>query len=689
MWMLASLMLAGITSCADADSELTDAVTQSDGKTRAYDYSCTLTLEEPGTLGTLLEEKMGENAGNVQELIISGVYSETDAEYVRDNLKNSLVRVDLSEVTQFFEKENYYDNENGCWTYRWVDNHRLFQNCFYSMQALEEVVLPENILTEIGSWAFFNCTSLTQVTIPESVIKLNTAAFYCCKSLLQINIPGSVAEVGESTFRDCQSLVSMKIPSTVTSLGNSAFRDDTALESLELLASITEIPNGLCSGCQNLKELKLSETIQSISSSAFEKCILLTDFTLFKGMDTQGYACFSGCGFEEVDLTDYTTIPNSLLYGCSALKHVTLSPELTEIGSYAFYECGIKTIELPTSLTKIGNQAFYRSSLEEIEFPSSLTSIGSEAFKSSQLRTVTIPQTVKSWGSSVFYDCQRLTAVYWENSNDATDLGIDSSSHCILYLHTYNGIAPAFDTDITNVVIDDVAETIVLRSKSNYDFSCLKPFTAKKISYAMYFNDEYYYGYAYTNPGYPSNWKTIVLPFTPTKISHPEKGLLAPFNSEVEGAKPFWLRDLQGDDFVNVTTIEPNHPYIISMPYNPNLYLEEYNIQGNVTFEAENVEIGLTSSLPNSEGTSMTLCPTYINKESSGDYYGLANYYDSSIGRYTSSFRTEEKIYPFQAYVTSATARSIISMDGKRAATRVVSNDPRLKQPGKPRIDDI
>jgi hypothetical protein len=76
--------------------------------------------------------------------------------------------------------------------------------------------------------------------------------------------------------------------------------------------------------------------------------------------------------------------------------------------------------------------------------------------------------------------------------------------------------------------------------------------------------------------------------------------------------------------------------------------------------------------------------------EESEEYYGLTtDCYDNSIGRYVSVFRTGERIYPFQAYVTSATARSIISMDGKRAATRVASDDPRLKHPGKPRIDDI
>jgi hypothetical protein len=728
MWMLAGLMLAGITACSDADSELGTVASQSEGKTRAYDYSCTLTVEEPGTLGTLLEQQMGEDAGNVQELIVSGVYSSTDAEYVRDKLRNTLVRIDLSGVTQFLEKNEYYDYENGYWTYDWVDNHRLFYNCFYNVYKLEEVILPENIITEIGSSSFSNCSSLTQVTIPEGVTTIQNYA-----------------------LASCDSLRSVSIPSSVTSLGNSVFYRDTALESLEILADISEIPSSLCEGCSKLQELKFPASVHSIGDRAFRYCYLLNDFTLFDGIDSFGEYCFSSCGFEEVDLSNLSVIASRMFSGCSslknvtfssnlkeikefafeacglqslslpngietlgnycfrgcgdleevdisnlatisfgmfsdcsALKNVTLSSELTEIPSYAFSGTAIRTITLPNSLRTIGNEAFYKSQLEEVELPSGLTTIDSYAFEQTQLRTITIPENIKSKGGSIFSGCKRLTAIYWDTSMDATSLGLDSYTNCILYLHTFNGIAPAFDTDITNVVIDDVAETIVLRSKSAYDFNCSRSFTAKKISYTFYF-DTYY-----TYPGQVRNWYTITLPFKPTKISHPTKGQLAPFNSDVEDAKPFWLRELNGNDFENVTAIEPNHPYIISMPYNPDLYLDEYNISGNVTFEAENVEIGVTPELTASEGTDFSMWPNYSYKEESEDYYGLTtDCYDNSIGRYVCVFRTGERIYPFQAYVTSATARSIISMDGKRAATRVASDDPRLKHPGKPRIDDI
>jgi hypothetical protein len=706
--MLAGLMLAGITACSDADSELGTVASQSEGKTRAYDYSCTLTVEEPGTLGTLLEQQMGEDAGNVQELIVSGVYSETDAEYVRNNLGNTLLRVDLSGVTQFLEKNEYYDYENGYWTYDWVDNHRLLNGCFSFMYELEEVILPENVITEIGSSSFQCCSSLTQVTIPESVISLGSYIFY-----------------------------------------NDT--NDTALESLEILGNITEIPDFLCYGCSKLKELKFPDSVHSMGIYAFYDCSLIKDFTLFSGVDSFAQSCFAGCGFEEVDLSNLTEIPSYMFQNCSSLKNVTFSPNLKEIGEHAFENCafqslslpdkvesvgrycfsscseleeidisnltsisvglfygcsalkdvklspdligismyafkgtGIKTIALPNSLTVIGYEAFCESSLEEIELPSSLSEIYGFAFRETPLRSITIPENVTFIDTyDIFKDCWDLTAIYWDNQMDATYLG-GANENCILYLHTYNGIAPAYNTGITNVVIDDVAETIVL--KPHWDFNCARPFIAKKISYTIDFNSSI----GWTVPGMISNWYTITLPFKPTKISHSEKGLLAPFNSDVEDAKPFWLRELNGDDFEDVTSIEPHRPYIISMPYNPDLYLDEYNIIGDVTFEAENVEIGVTPELMPNEGTNYSMWPNYLYKSGCDEYYGLMAYaWDSSVNYHSSFFQKGEAIYPFQAYVTSATARSIISMDGKRAATRVASDDPRLKHPGKPRIDDI
>ena len=80
-----------------------------------------------------------------------------------------------------------------------------------------------NSVTEIGTYAFYGCTSLTSVEIPNSVTEIGTYAFYGCTSLTSVEIPNSVTEIGDYAFFYCQNLTSVDIGNGVTSIGNSAF----------------------------------------------------------------------------------------------------------------------------------------------------------------------------------------------------------------------------------------------------------------------------------------------------------------------------------------------------------------------------------------------------------------------------------------------------------------------------------
>ena len=94
------------------------------------------------------------------------------------------------------------------------------------------IITFDGPVTSIGNNAFYNCTSLTSVTIPESVTSIGMNAFSNCTSLTSVIIPDSVTMIVATTFQYCSSLTSITIPDSVTIIGDRAFYGCTSLTSV-------------------------------------------------------------------------------------------------------------------------------------------------------------------------------------------------------------------------------------------------------------------------------------------------------------------------------------------------------------------------------------------------------------------------------------------------------------------------
>ena len=276
------------------------------------------------------------------------------------------------------------------------------------------------------------------ITIPSTlggypVTSIRDGAFWGCSSLASVTIPDSVTSIGDSAFAFCSSLTSVTIPNSVTSIGDNAFDRCSSLKSVTIPDSVTSIGIGVFGGCSSLTSVTIPNSVTSIGGVAFCCCSSLTGVTIPDGVTSIGFCAFSGCS----SLTS-VTIPNSVTSigdlafdGCSSLKSVTIPNSVTSIGDNAFSLCSsLKSVTIPNSVTSIGKDAFSAcKSLTSVTIPNSVTSIGDGAFSGCKsLASVTIPNSVTSIGDWAFVDCSSLTRVTIPDS--VTSIGGGAFSEC-------------------------------------------------------------------------------------------------------------------------------------------------------------------------------------------------------------------------------------------------------------------
>jgi len=292
----------------------------------------------------------------------------------------------------------------------------------------------EDDITIIDAYAFFGCSSLTSIDIPNTVTSIDgkgyvaSGAFEGCSSLTSVTIPNSVTSIGGFAFNKCTSLTSVTISNSVTSIGGSAFGNCSSLTSIVIdsgnivydsrdncNAIIETATNRLIFGCKNTV---IPDSVTSIGSAAFDGCSSLTSITIPDSVTSIGNNAFYNCR----DLTNVTigsgvtSIGQGVFYNCSSLTSVTIPNSVTSIGSDAFYDCsGLTSVTIPNSVTSIGEHSFAGcSGLTSVTIPNSVTNIGSNAFNAcSGLQSITSLATTPPYlGYDAFYDITNNCPIY-------------------------------------------------------------------------------------------------------------------------------------------------------------------------------------------------------------------------------------------------------------------------------------
>ncbi len=165
------------------------------------------------------------------------------------------------------------------------------EDAFFGCTGLTSVTIP-NSVTEIGEFAFYNCKGLTSISIPNSVTEISKRAFAYCSGLTSIPIPNSVTSIGEAAFSGCTGLTSISIPNSVTEIGKSAFLGCTGLTSVTIPNSVTEIGENAFAFCSGLTEVTIPNSVTEIDAGAFCYCTGLIEVTIGNSVEAIGYAVF-------------------------------------------------------------------------------------------------------------------------------------------------------------------------------------------------------------------------------------------------------------------------------------------------------------------------------------------------------------------------------------------------------------
>lgn len=194
-----------------------------------------------------------------------------------------------------------------------------------------------------------------------------------------------IVGIDELTFKDCTKLTSVKIPKSVVSIeGNvnsdcGTFANCTALKSVTFEEGLESIGSQAFYNCISLKNIELPNSLKFLSG--FGNCLSLTSITIPKSVEQIGGSAFRNCTF----LTSIT-IPNSV----------------KEIGAEAFYGCkALASLKLSNSINKICREFIFSTSIECLEIPKSVKKIEGRGLDTygSKLTRIMYDGTVKEWNS--------------------------------------------------------------------------------------------------------------------------------------------------------------------------------------------------------------------------------------------------------------------------------------------------
>lgn len=212
--------------------------------------------------------------GWTEDIFKGGIY-ENDTFYSEYESRKLLYKIT--------DKKNRYVQVGGGYVGESEDGTYIY-NTAISTSAKGSVFIPATVtyegetytVTEVGDGAFYGCTGITSVTVPEGVRTCGLYAFRGCSSLKTVTLPNSMVSLQTAVFEGCSSLRSIELPDNLREMRLEVFAGCSGLTSIDIPDGVTCIERNAFSGCTSLVTVNLPDNLTSIEDDAFRNCSSLT-----------------------------------------------------------------------------------------------------------------------------------------------------------------------------------------------------------------------------------------------------------------------------------------------------------------------------------------------------------------------------------------------------------------------------
>ncbi len=318
---------------------------------------------------------------------------------------------------------------------------RINSNAFSGFSGVTSITLP-NTINYIGGYAFKQ-TSITTISIPESVIQIGWNAFEKCTSLETVTLPEGLTYLPDQAFDGCSVLTTINLPSSLTKINMRCFRNCYKLANIEIPSSVNTIGQQAFQNCSKLPN-KISINAETVGSGAFSGCKIYY-LTLGENVKTLNDA-FSNCTIYEFTFNTPTPPSTSTYKSCDAFTIIRLNGEWVEAYKQAdvwkdFYYVVATWDKTKSTLIDgiyynftsentaevVAGENAYTGAITipaTVEYEGNtynVTAIRSEAFRNSKITSISLPEGIEKIGVGAFYACNSLKSIAFPNSLTTLD----------------------------------------------------------------------------------------------------------------------------------------------------------------------------------------------------------------------------------------------------------------------------